>query len=164
MRAANDPVQVGQDEIEELRAQHIGRLFLRAHRDFSLRAIEKLRERGHGGFSLAHTNLLAQLDTTGTRLTTLAERLAITKQAVGSLVADLEASGYIARAVDAHDRRAVLVTYTEAGWRFLQDAYWVKREIEAEYMALLGEQEIGTLRSLLRALLDGRGSSAMLPD
>src|SRR3954451_9631392 len=99
MRAPDDLPQVGQDEIEELRAQHIGRLFLRAHRDFSLRAIEKLRARGHGGFSLAHTSLLAQLDTAGTRLTLLAERLGITKQAVGSLVADLEASGYIARAI-----------------------------------------------------------------
>ena len=159
MQATNDLMQVGQDEIEELRAQHIGRLFLRAHRDFSLRAIEKLRGRGHGGFSLAHTSLLAQLDTAGTRLTTLAERLGITKQGVGSLVADLEGKGYVARAVDPLDRRATLVTYTDAGWRFLQDAYWVKREIEAEYTALLGEREIGTLRSLLEALLDG-GDSA----
>ena len=155
-----DAPLVGQDEIEELRAQHIGRLFLRAHRDFSLRAIEKLRERGHGGLSLAHTGLLAQLDTAGTRLTTLAERLGISKQAVGSLVADLEGRGYIVRAIDLLDRRATLVTYTDAGWGFLQDAYWVKREIEAEYIALLGEQGMVQLRSLLEALLAGEDASS----
>jgi DNA-binding MarR family transcriptional regulator len=163
MQAPDGSPSVGQDEIEELRAQHIGRLFLRAHRDFSLRAIEKLRERGHGGFSLAHTNLLAQLDTTGTRLTSLAERLGITKQAVGSIVADLEASGYVARANDPLDRRATLVTYTDAGWRFLHDAYWVKREIEAEYTALLGERGMGELRSLLETLLSGGEVSPTSP-
>lgn len=157
---APDGSFVAQEEIEELRAQHIGRLFLRAHRDFSLRAIEKLRERGHAGLGLAHTGLLAQLDTAGTRLTTLAERLGVSKQAVGSLVGDLESRGYIARAVDPLDRRATLVTFTEAGWGFLHDAYWVKREIEAEYVALLGERGMAQLRSLLETLLSREDSSS----
>jgi DNA-binding MarR family transcriptional regulator len=141
-------------QIDELRQQHIGRLLLRAHRAFSVLAIDKLRARGHAGLSLAHTNLLANLDLDGTRITTLAERIGITKQAVGHLVADLEQRGYIERSADVSDRRATLVTYTDAGWRFLQDAHQIKREIESEYQAILGEQGLSDMRSLLERLLE----------
>jgi DNA-binding MarR family transcriptional regulator len=141
-------------QIEELREQHIGRLLLRAQRDFSLRAIELLRAAGHGGLGLAHTNLLAHLEPGGTRTTTLAERAGVTKQAIGKLVAELEAKGYIARAVDPADHRAMLITYTPAGWQFLRDAHGVKRAIEAAYTAKLGEQGMAALRLLLTQLLD----------
>jgi DNA-binding MarR family transcriptional regulator len=142
------------EQLDELRQQHIGRLLLRAQRGFSVRANEKLRQLGHGGLSLAHTNLLAHLDLQGTRITTLAERVGVTKQAVGHLVLDLEQKGYIERAVDPDDRRATIVTFTDAGWRFLRDAHQVKREIEAEYSALLGKQGMQALRSLLTSLVE----------
>ena len=150
----NVKTQVDREQIEELRQQHIGRLLLRAQRAFSVRAGEKLRARGHDGLSLAHTNLIANLDLGGTRITTLSERIGISKQAVGHLVLDLEQRGYIARAVDASDRRATIVTFTDAGWRFLQDAHQVKREIEAEYRAILGEPGMQALRSALTSLIE----------
>lgn len=149
---AGDPVERAQ--IEELREQHIGRLLLRAQRGYSLRAIELLSAAGHIGLSLAHTNLLAHLQPGGARTTTLAERAGVSKQAIGSLVAELEAKGYIARATDPTDRRATLITYTPAGWQFLRDAHHVKRAIEAEYTAKLGEQGMAALRLLLVQLLD----------
>lgn len=143
------------DEIQALRQNNIGKLFLRAHRDFSERAVEKLRALGHEGLSLAHTNLLIHLDTEGTRLNVLAERAGITKQAMGSLASDLEGHGYIQRQLDPSDKRAVLVSFTPQGQLFLQHAHQVKQEIEQEYRANLGEQNLSHLRQLLEALLDG---------
>jgi DNA-binding MarR family transcriptional regulator len=142
------------EQIKEYRQQHIGRLFLRAHRDFSVRSIEKLARLGHKGLSLGHTTLLANLDTEGTRITVLAERAGVTKQAMGQLVLELEERGYIERAVDPTDRRATLVKFTAAGWQFLQDANQIKHEIEAEYTAILGEEGIKTLESLLTKLIE----------
>lgn len=139
--------------IEAMRQQHIGRLLLNAQRNYSEQALRKLRSRGHAGLSLAHTNLLAHLDVQGTRITTLAERVGVTKQAIGNLVGELEAKGYIHREVDANDRRAAVITYTAAGRAFLQDAYDVKREIEAEYAATLGEHGLDELRALLMQLV-----------
>jgi DNA-binding MarR family transcriptional regulator len=150
----NEQMQVDRKQIDELRQQHIGRLLLRVQRDFSVRAGEKLRVRGHDGLSLAHTNLIANLDLDGTRITTLAERIGISKQAAGHLVLDLEQRGYVERAVDPADRRATIVTFTDTGWRFLRDAHQVKHEIEAEYRAILGEQGMQNLRALLTALID----------
>lgn len=145
--------------IEEFRQQHIGRLFLRAHRGFSVRAIEKLHSRGHTGLSLAHTTLLAHLDTAGTRITVLADRAGVTKQAIGQLVLELEQRGYIKRAVDKDDRRATLINFTDTGWQFLQDANQIKHEIEAEYQAALGEEGLQTLYDLLARLLASQSST-----
>ena len=114
-----------------------------------------LRERGHEGLSLVHTNLLPHLDIGGTRITTLAERVGVSKQAIGNVVGELEAKGYVRREVDPQDRRAAVITYTTAGWAFLQDAHEVKREIEAEYTARLGEQGMQELRQLLLQLVGG---------
>jgi DNA-binding MarR family transcriptional regulator len=146
--------QIDLAQLAELRQQHIGRLLLRAQRAFSVRAHDKLRARGHDGLSLAHTNLIANLDLDGTRITTLAGRIGVSKQAAGRLALDLEERGYIERAVDPADRRATVVTFTDAGWRFLRDAHQVKREIEAEYRAILGEQGMQNLRALLSLLIE----------
>jgi|SRR3954447_5612948 len=142
--------------IKELRAAHIGRLLLDAQRNYSLTALAKLRERGHAGLTLAHTNLLAHLDVDGSRITVLAERAGVTKQAVGNLVGDLEASGYVRKSVDPLDGRATIVTYTDAGWKFLHDAHDVKREIEASYGEILGERGLQQLRKALKSLLAAR--------
>src|SRR5262245_45023741 len=99
------------DALEALRQSHIGRLLITAQRNFSVRARAKLRERGHEGLTLAHTNLLAHLDVTGTRMTTLAERVGVTKQAIGGLVGELEEKSYIRREPDPADGRASIITY-----------------------------------------------------
>lgn len=143
------------EEIAAFRQEHIGRLFLRAHRAFSERAFEKFQSYHHPGLRFTHMALIAQLDLEGTYITTLAERAGITKQAMSQLVDELESRGYVGRAPDPQNRRATLVTFTEAGVHLLQDAYRVKQEIEAEYVAVLGEDGFNQLRSLLVKLLAG---------
>jgi DNA-binding MarR family transcriptional regulator len=141
-------------QINALRQEHIGRLFLRAHRAFSELAYQKLSTYGHHGLSVSHTGLLAHLDLDGTHISVLAERAGVTKQAMGQLVADLEQKGYVTRVPDEADRRAILVRFTQAGWQFLQDAYRVKQEIEAEYTKILGAEQMAQLRELLTLLVE----------
>jgi DNA-binding MarR family transcriptional regulator len=156
----NEGGPAGAERIRETREQHIGRLFLRASRSFAALATRKLKERGHEGLGTAHTALLPHVDLGGTRATALAERAGMSKQAVGQVVRDLERQGYVERQPDPSDSRATLVRFTEAGWRFLRDAGDVKREIEAEYGAALGEERMRLLRSALNDLLayeEGQG-------
>ena len=63
---------------------------------------------------------------------------------------------HLERAPDAHDRRATIIKFTEAGCRYLIDAYEIKREIESEYEALLGEDGMVTLRGWLKTLTDSK--------
>src|SRR5215212_4343254 len=150
--APNQPASIAAAEITALRQAHIGRLLLDAQRGYSATALAKLRERGHGGLTLAHTNLLAHLDVDGARMTVLAERAGVTKQAIGNLVGDLEARGYVRREADPADRRAVVITYTPTGWEFLRAAHEVKQEIEADYAEILGADGFQQLRDLLLQL------------
>ncbi len=78
------------NELVALRQQNIGRLFQRAARAYSELALKKARDYGYGELTLFHTALISNLDIEGTRITTLAQRAGVSKQAMGQLVADLE--------------------------------------------------------------------------
>lgn len=112
-----------------------------------------LHARGHQGLTLTHTALLANLDREGTRITTLAQRVGMTKQSMGQLAHDLETRGYIARMPDPDDRRAARVIFTVAGQQFLRDAHAVVHEIETEYADMLGAERLALLQSALEELL-----------
>ena len=140
--------------LEQARQQHIGRLLQRAARAYNVLALEQLHAHGHHALSLAHTNLLPHLNTTGTRIVTLAERAGMTKQAAGQLVAELEAHGYVERRPDPADGRATLVQFTPSGWRYLLDAQKIKRLIETKYRAQLGEALWESFNTALHRLLD----------
>ncbi len=146
--------EVDREQLLEMRQQHIGRLLQQAFRGFNNHAIVKLRQRGHTGLTLAHTSLLSHLDVEGTRITVLADRAGITKQSMGQLAIDLEKRGYIERTIDPSDHRATLINFTSKGWQFLHDAYEIKKEIEAEYQAILGEEEMQHLRATLSRLIE----------
>ena len=53
----------------------------------------------------------------GSRLTDLAERAGLTKQAVGEAVAELERKGYVERVPDPEDGRAKIIKLTQRGGR-----------------------------------------------
>lgn len=139
--------------LERARQQHIGRRLQHAARVYNVLAVKKLHALGHTTLNLAHTNLLPHLSTEGTRIVTLAERAGMTKQAAGQLVSELESHGYVERRPDSADGRATRVQFTAAGWRYLLDAQEVKRAIEDEYRALLGEALWEHLNEALHRLL-----------
>lgn len=140
--------------LQELRREHVGRLLLLAQRDFNVRAVAKLRERGYPALTLAHVSLLPYLDVDGTRTTVLAERAGMTKQGAGQLVHDLERLGYVQREADPSDGRAQLVTFTPAGEQFLADAVDVVHGVEADYARLLGDDRLHALRDMLHRLIE----------
>ncbi len=67
---AGETQGANREAIAALRQQHIGRLLLNAHRNYSQLAFAKLGQRGHGGLSLAHINLFPHLGLEETRITT----------------------------------------------------------------------------------------------
>lgn len=142
------------EQLRDVRQENIGRLCLRLYRGFNAEAVTMLQARGHAALTLAHTALLINLDVEGTRIVDLAGRAGMSKQAMGRLVHHLEQVGYVKRAVDPGDRRATLVTFTPDGRAFLRDAAIVKRDIEADYAALLGDDGFSELRDQLLTLVN----------
>jgi DNA-binding MarR family transcriptional regulator len=146
--------------LEVFRRFHIGLLFQQLARDFERRARATLRSRGHVGLQPSHQVVFASLGTAGARLTSLAERAGMTKQAMGQLVDDLESLGYVERIPDPADGRAKIVRLTTDGRAFLDDAADVISAIWSDYAELLGERELATLQSRLDSLLDRTRSGA----
>ena len=132
--------------------ENIGRLLLRAQRDFDTALNARLRERGYPGVRLAHSALFAHIDPEGTRSSELAERAGMTKQGMGQLVADLEKKGYVERVEDPGDGRARVVRLTKKGRRHVRDAREIIGEIEEAYARRLGDGRLETLRAILNDL------------
>ena len=85
--------------------------------------LSNLAERGQVG--AAHIHITRHLAIEGSRLTDLAQRAGMTKQAMGTLVTQCEAWGMVRRGDDPADARARRVQFTATGLAWLsayQDA------------------------------------------
>lgn len=102
----------------------------------------------------AHTSLLPHVALEGTRITDIAERMGISKQAVSQLVDDLEQQGVLARVADPDDARAKRVVFTERGRRGLFEGLSVLQKLEQELAEQVGEQTMRRLRAALLAIHD----------
>ena len=102
----------------------------------------------------SHTSLLPHIALEGTRITDIADRLGISKQAVSQLVDDLEAHGVLARTPDPEDARARRVVFTERGRAALLDGLRVLSNLEAEFAKQIGADHMANLREALLLLLD----------
>jgi DNA-binding MarR family transcriptional regulator len=141
------------DPMEVFRRYHIGLLFQQLSQDFERRARATLVSRGHAGLQPSHQVVFANIGRFGARLTELAERTGMSKQAMGQRVDDLERLGYVERVPDPQDRRAKIVRLTRAGTAFMNDAAEVVSRIWQDYADHLGERELAQLQERLASLL-----------
>ena len=88
----------------------------------------------------AHIHITRHLPLQGARLTELAQRAAMTKQAMGRLVDQCEAWGLVTRQADARDARAIRVVFTATGLIWLKAFEDAVREAEAELKQAVGNQ------------------------
>jgi DNA-binding MarR family transcriptional regulator len=104
---------------------------------------------------VGHARLLAELGE-GVRPSDLADRLGVTKGAIGQLVDRLEQRGYVTRDPDPKDRRSYLVRPTARA----RAGYLVSRTnliaIEDEWRRLLGAGLMDELETALEKLDDWR--------
>ena len=121
--------------------------------DFRDRFRVSLRARGHV-LQPSHAGVLEHLPTEGCRLTELAARAEISKQAMGQLIGELENLGYIECVPDPDDGRAKIVHFSDAGLVLLEDSREIVDEIWKDYAARIGESRLRRLRRDVLALLE----------
>src|SRR3954464_4330222 len=111
---------------ESWRLTHFGRLLGNAGRRFDERVLELMAHdvdvplalsnlAAREQVSAAHIHITRHLALDGSRLTDLAERAGMTKQAMGNLVDQCEAWGLVTRGEDPRDARARMVKFTPSG-------------------------------------------------
>jgi DNA-binding MarR family transcriptional regulator len=107
---------------------------------------------GYSGLRPSHGCVFRYLDVGGSRLSELAEKSGMTKQAFGEHVANVEALGYVTRVADPEDGRAKLVVPTERGREALLLGRSIFAEIEREWAETLGVERVAALREMLREI------------
>jgi DNA-binding MarR family transcriptional regulator len=109
----------------------------------------RLADHGHEAIREAHGCVFGFIQAEGSRLTFLAERSGLTKQAVGELVDDLERLDYVERVPDPTDGRAKLVRLTEKGANAQQLGRSILAEIEQRWAEQIGDERVAAMRETL---------------
>lgn len=148
------------------RQTHLGRLLGHAMRRFDARVLQLMARDVEVPLALsnlaardkvgaAHIHITRHLSLAGDRLTDLAEKAGMTKQAMADLVMQCEAWGLVTREIDPHDARARRVRFTDAGLVWLRAFHDAVNQAEAEFREAVGE-DIATVVALgLEAYADG---------
>src|SRR3954470_19757743 len=136
---------------EGWRLTHLGRLLGEAMRRFDERVLHLMAHNvdvplalsnlaARAQVSAAHIHITRHLELNGSRLTELAERAGMSKQAMGDLVDQCEAWGLVARAPDPRDARARLVQFTPTGLAWLQAFKDAVAQAEREFRVEVGDE------------------------
>ncbi len=134
---------------EGWRLTHLGRLMGHALRRFDARVLQLMARNvevplalsnlaARDPVSAAHVHITRHLALAGDRLTDLAQRAGMTKQAMADLVDQCAAWGLVERQPDPHDARARRVCFTPTGLAWLQAFRDAVAQAEAEFRAEVG--------------------------
>jgi DNA-binding MarR family transcriptional regulator len=141
------------DKLDAEKKKRTVQLLFKAARLLNDRAIARTRERMGKPVRAVHTSLLPHIDLEGTRLTDIAKRVGITKQAAGQLVDELEAMGLLERIVDPRDARAKLVRFSRRGQAAMLEGLGVLGELEAEMREVVGDAKMRAMHDALAMIL-----------
>jgi DNA-binding MarR family transcriptional regulator len=141
-------------ELEQKKQASTAQLLFRAARLLNEWALATVREQtGNATLRAAHTSLLPHLGFHGTRLTELADRLGVSKQATFQLVEELEAQGMVERVPDPADGRAKVIRFSKRGERALMDGLRVLGQLEHSLAAAIGRERFQALHEALLAMM-----------
>ncbi|SDL38697.1 MarR family winged helix-turn-helix transcriptional regulator [Nonomuraea jiangxiensis] len=114
---------------------------------------QRLGEEGFEGIRFTHGSVFRFIDADGSRLTVLAERSGLSKQALGEVVSELERHGYVERTADPADHRAKIIRLTGRGMEAQLAAARILGDIEQRWARRLGQDRIAAMRTLLEELV-----------
>ncbi len=144
--------ELKQTDLDHYRKTNVGQALLEVARDFQKGALEEYSRAGHRKLQSSHQAILTYLSLDGTRLTELAARASMTKQAMGQLVDEVERLGYVERIPDPSDGRAKIVRFTRKGRMLIKEGTEIGEEIQRKYASMIGENKMRRLRDLLEEL------------
>lgn len=132
----------------------LGSLVTAAGQRLSAELDGALRDAGLADLRAAHAPIFMTIDPGGTRVSELARRTRMTKQAVGELIRYLTRQGYLVVAQDPRDRRVRTVTLTERGWQAIEVGQHVITAFDDWLDQSVGAAEVQQLRSLLTRIAE----------
>jgi DNA-binding MarR family transcriptional regulator len=130
----------------------LGSLLTAAGQRLAAKLDAELRIAGFADLRAAHAPIFMAIDPEGSRLTELAARTKMTKQAAGELIRYLTDHGYVTVAADPADRRAKIVTLTDQGWKAIHTGERVITEYDRWLADVIGARQVSRLRDTLNRI------------
>ena len=154
------------EQTDAWRITHLGRLLGHASRRFDERVLHLMAHdvgvpltlsnlAARGQVNAAHVHVTRHLALAGSRLTELAERAGMSKQAMGDLVDQCEAWGLVTREADPRDARARVVRFTPTGLLWLQAFKEAVAQAEREFRSEVGQDVATVVKIGLEAYAGG---------
>jgi DNA-binding MarR family transcriptional regulator len=131
------------------RHDNIGRMLNNAVARFESRVLELMSQSGHPQARISQISLTRNLDLGGTRVSELARRAGMTKQAMGELVSQCAALKLVVTHVDPADKRARVVQFTREGLDWLEAFRQAVDRAEREMRDEVGAMAMDVLRGAL---------------
>lgn len=147
-------------DLEAAKAARWAQVLFKCARLLNERALSEVQRRSGLKVRPAHTALFPHIDLAGTRPSVLAEKLGISKQAVGQTVDELADMGVLERVPDPLDARAQLVRFTPRGRKGLLEGLAVLEDLENEMAAAVGPAQIAQMQQALSRLLEALETAA----
>lgn len=116
--------------------------------------IQELHASGFDDLSAPHMAVIQYPGPDGMRPIALAERAAISKQAMNQLLKTLEGMGYITRSASPGNSGRTVISFTDRGRAAYQKMIDVLMDIEREWAGELGKKRFRELKTLLGDLWD----------
>ena len=138
------------------RRNNMSRLLYTATWLFDVRILDIVNDNGFPALRMAHLHVPRNLDLEGTRLTELAIRAEMSKQAMGELVDQCETMGLVERRPHKEDRRAKVVCFTTEGRHLIEVVERALATAEREMLALVGIKRMEEVVSGLMAYCEPR--------
>jgi DNA-binding MarR family transcriptional regulator len=123
------------------------------HDVFDRELYPRMHAAGYGDLRPGHGCVFGTITPGGDRLTVLAERAQLTKQAVGEVVSELEERGYVERVPDPDDRRAKIIRLTERGEAAWTLGHSYLAEIRERWNERYGKERVDTTVELLHEVV-----------
>jgi DNA-binding MarR family transcriptional regulator len=137
------------DPGDRWRHDNVGRLLNNAVSRFEARVLKLMSQSGHPQARISHISLTRNLDLKGTRVSELARRAGMTKQAMGELVSQCAALRLVVTSADPSDKRARIVRFTPEGLRWLDAFRQAVDQAEGEMREEVGTRSMDVLRGAL---------------
>jgi DNA-binding MarR family transcriptional regulator len=142
--------------LDRVRHEHLGWLLGRADLLFAEGVTRAMHARGFAGIRLVHIALIRNVDENGTRISDIARRAGMTKQATGQLVAEFVELGYIRLVNDPDDGRVKIARYTAKGKKLLLSIVASIEETENAVSAAIGAKALAGLKQTLATMLSAQ--------
>ena len=132
----------------------LGSLITAAGQRLSAELDAALRTAGFPDLRAAHAPVFMAVDAEGIRITEVAERTRMTKQAAGELIGYLSGCGYLTVTPDPSDRRAKRVALTDRGWQVIGTGARVIDDFDRWLDDAVGAPRVTELRATLTRIIE----------